>query len=157
MGMLSSIAATAAPQPVLRTAALPTGPTLTVVPATYVVNQAAAVMPVQAKTAGSGVAPELPESTAARLLVQNAEGIELDNIPFTNDGAILLDDLPMPETPEAPPVPRTEPEPEQAKTPDLALVATRGYLAGREAAAPQEPEPTSNPEPAAEPLLGSGD
>jgi hypothetical protein len=122
-------------------------------PATLVESSAIAISPVQATAAVASVAPELPRETAARLLVENAEGIVLDNIPFTNDGAILLDDLPLPEkpAPEVKPDPEPEPQPEPdqaAAEPDRAQIAARAYLADREAVAPSEPDP--QPEPKAE-------
>lgn len=122
-------------------------------PATMVESNAIAVSPVQAPASIASVAPELPQETAARLLVENADGIVLDNIPFTNDAAILLDDLPLPEAPEAEAKPKPEPEPEpEAAAPeaDLTHLATRGYLADREAVAPVEPPEDRKPEVKAE-------
>ena len=163
MGMLSSIAATIGIQPVARAPTIQVGPVLATAPATMVESQVLAVMPVQVKTAGGAIAPELSQTTAARLLVQNAQGIELDNIPFFNDDAVLLDDLPMPEKPALPlpevALPEPEADPKPKATQDLVQVAARGYLASREAAAPPAPAETETkatpPEPAA--LLGSGD
>jgi hypothetical protein len=120
-------------------------------PATLVESSAIAISPVQATAAVASVAPELPRETAARLLVENAEGIVLDNIPFTNDAAILLDDLPLPEAraPVAGPDPRPDPD-VAAPEADLSHIATRGYLADREAVAALEPPEDRKPEDKAE-------
>lgn len=158
MGMLSSIAATTGIQPVARVPTNTVGPVPVTAPATMVESQVLAVMPVQVKIAGGAIAPEMPQATAARLLVQTAQGIELDNIPFFDDGAVLLDDLPMPDK-QTLALAEPEADPKPQPTQDLAQVAARGYLASREAAAPPAPIETDTtevpPEPA--PLFGSGD
>jgi hypothetical protein len=103
-------------------------------------------------------ATELPKALAARLSVESVDGIALDHIPFVGDAAVLIDDLPAPEPPQAElePAPEAEPEksvPAKAEeeikdpiSPDskLAQAATQGYLAGREVVgqpAPQPPQP----------------
>ncbi|WP_395005617.1 hypothetical protein [Cypionkella sp.] len=103
-------------------------------------------------------ANELPKALAARLSVESVDGISLDHIPFVGDAAVLIDDLPAPEPPQAQieQAPEAEPEksvPAKAEeaikdpiSPDskLAQAATQGYLAGREVVgqpAPQPPQP----------------
>jgi hypothetical protein len=167
MGVLSAVTAATGPLPVARQQPNPFGPVqVAAVPATFVENPSSAVLPVQAKIASASLAPELSQSTAARLMVETVDGIELDNIPFTNDAAVLLDDLPIPEKPgPAPEAAPQEPEPQQPEagktTPqpaetamsDLSHLAVRGYLTSREAAVSPASAQFTPPDPS----LGGGD
>ncbi len=149
MGVLSAVTAATGPLPVARQVPNPAGPVpVAPVAATFIDSPSRAVLPVQAKTASASLAPERSQSTAAKLMVETVDGIELDNIPFTNDGAVLLDDLPVPEKPTSEPT-HSAPQPAETAKPDLSQRATRGYLASREAA-PMQSKP-------ADPLFGDTD
>jgi hypothetical protein len=147
MGNLLAISPAGA-QPAARFATGSVNQSVASLSTTLIEDSAVAVLPVQAKSTAASVAPELPQETAARLLLESSEGIVLDNIPFTNDGAILLDDLPLPEKPfpEAKSPPEPDPKPGAAE-PDLSQRAARIYLADREAVAPSDPAPDPQTEP----------
>ncbi len=122
MGSVTSVTAVTGPQPVLRAQShVTTGDRAFSVALEL---PQLATEPVSASNTRNRVAPELPPENAVRMLLEIRPDVELDNIPFVGDDAVLLDDLPLTE-PDTTEVPR---EPEQVK--DL---AQRGYLAGREA------------------------